>query len=78
MAQPALVTSSAYKIEKSVPLPAGGSGTSQYPFPMMEVGDSVVLPAKGTAAAYTWGKIHNVKFSCRTEGVNTVRVWRTA
>lgn len=76
-----------YEIEKDVPLSAklyaenSGDATRKYPFPDMEVGDSIFAPEdkarKVRYAAYAYGKVHGLKFLCRTVD-GGVRVWRIA
>lgn len=70
------------KIDKNVPLVRhSGDGTRKYPFPDMEIGDSICIPhEKGEGArtaAANWGKYNGRKFSSRTtpEGL---RIWRVA
>lgn len=78
MAQPQLVADNQFKIEKGVPLPPGTHGNAKYPFPKMEIGDSVVIPAVARSAARVWGQRHDRKFMSRAERPGFVRVWRTA
>mgnify|MGYP003149325571 CR=1 FL=1 len=80
------------KIEKDVPIPRRRGGLAafgQWPWPEMEVDDSVFIRAKkgedGTSIHTRvrpgeWGKIRNKKFTKRWmkhEGKFGVRVWRT-
>ena len=69
-----------FKIEKNVPLPKiRGTGGSEprYPWPDMEVHDSIFVTGNKAIAttAHSYGKRHNMKFSCRTVD-GGVRVWR--
>lgn len=84
-ASPKLVSATNYKIEKSVPVGGKGyqyNGPRKYPFPSMEVGDSIFVPdqaSSGTAAnsAHAYGLKHGLRFASRSvEG--GVRIWRTA
>lgn len=73
------------KIEKGIPIPMGAGRKGppiKYPWPDMEVGDSVFFDgepkgadAKQGTAARLWGNNHGRKFAARKEG-NGVRVWR--
>ena len=70
------------KIEKNVPLPAGGrrSGDSMYPFPKMEVGDSFKIDERVIRrtrnAAYLFGSRRGWRFCCRKLDDNSYRIWR--
>lgn len=83
-AQPKIVATTEFKIEKGVPVPntaKGGGRVPHYPFAAMGVGDSFFVAGK-TAATFSgtvagWALRHNVKFMCRTVD-GGVRVWRTA
>lgn len=65
----------AFQIEKDTPLPAS---TRKYPFPDMEVGDSLTGPKVMATSAHAWGRVNGVKFITRTQPDGTVRIWRTA
>ena len=83
MSKPELVTSTEYKIEKGIARPKFNSGRHLYPFNMMEVGDSIFdagatpLTSRVAMAARSFGKHHDVKFSCRSVEGGT-RIWRIA
>jgi hypothetical protein len=69
------------RVDSDVPLPAE-TARERYPFPVMRVGDSFLLPDAGTAknarsAAWMYSKRHGVKFSCRRLE-NGWRIWRVA
>lgn len=68
-------------VDTNVPIPAEAM-RERYPFPVMAVGDSFLLPDAEAAknarsAAWMFSKRHGTKFSCRRvpEGW---RVWRVA
>lgn len=66
-----------YKIDKHVPAPktTGGRHT-KYPFASMSKGDSFFSPTKSaTAAAYSYGKRHGMKFISAVED-RGCRIWR--
>ena len=71
-----------FKIEKGVPLPrkTGRDGQNLYPWPEMEIGDSIFLPGKtikDSNAGLQYGRAHGKKFTARSvEG--GIRVWRVA
>jgi hypothetical protein len=78
-AAPKLVSTTAYKIEKNVPIPtSNGRGQRKYPFSELEIGDSVVIPSKSRSAAYSWAHLHSRRFVCKPVDADTIRVWRTA
>lgn len=78
------------KIEKNVSMPSfkryGDGRPMKYPFPEMEVGDSILVePAKrkkstspGVASARKWGKKHGVVFIARKQECGNMRIWRIA
>lgn len=68
------------QIEKDIPFKPGYR--KNYPWPDMDVGDSVLFDEFATAsqsspasAARKWGRNNGKKFSCRKEGEG-VRIWR--
>ena len=74
------------KIEKNIPIPAPHRGVNRplkYPWDKLEIGDSVLIPAKNKSdketirtAATSYGRKRKMLFVSRTvEG--GVRVWRT-
>lgn len=69
-----------YKIEKNVPLPAGGLNARKYPFGDMEIGDSLFVTERTNSfrnAATAYGRAHGIKLiSATVDG--GVRVWRIA
>ncbi|MCB0654464.1 MAG: hypothetical protein KDC85_24505 [Saprospiraceae bacterium] len=67
-----------YKIEKNVPVPKRPGRNKKYPFDEMDIGDSVVVPAKGQASAYNYARIHKVKFRCVRQEDGQFRIWRVA
>jgi hypothetical protein len=77
-AQPKIVSTTEYKIEKGVPLPRGAGRAGIYPFIELGVADSVVLPMRARQAAYSWAKRHSRTFVCSPVDARNVRVWRTA
>jgi hypothetical protein len=74
-----------WKIEKGIPFPTGyNTRWRRYPWPEMEVGDSVLVPGEGRThttrvsnAAKGYGKKHGMQFITRTVD-GGARVWRTA
>ena len=73
-----------YVVEKNVPISSFGSRTS-YPFPSMQIGDSFVFPKADqkriAAAAWAYSKKSTeggrpVRFTIRTTGDGTCRIWR--
>lgn len=74
------------KIEKNIPVPAVGAPVvrqSKYPFPFMEVGDSLLGKGKEgnklRSAAAGYAERHGIKFATRTVAADkSVRVWRVA
>lgn len=73
----------AYLIEKNIPYQRrhGSGGKPKYPWPDMEVGDSVVLDtyqAAACRAATGWGKRHGKKFTTSAISERSTRVWRIA
>lgn len=72
-----------FKIDKNIPVPVGGSGTSTiYPFAKMKVGDSFLvsnadrgLHNRARAAASQHGRRYKMKFITRMMD-NGLRVWR--
>ena len=72
------------KIDKDVPAPNGVGGNSKYPWPEMDVGDSVFFEVeffngmtKQQVAAHQYGKNNNKKFKSRKQ-TGGVRIWRIA
>lgn len=71
------------KIDKTIPIPSdvGAGRKAIYPFELMEVGDSFLVPAElretAKSSAYSWASRKGVKFAVRTSR-DGVRVWRTA
>jgi hypothetical protein len=72
------------KIDKNVPIPAGGKKT-KYPFAEMQVGDSFFLPCDGEterASVLTYAKNHRKttpNFAITTRKVDGgLRVWRVS
>lgn len=73
-------------IDKGFPVPElgdrkGGRGRpAVYPFHKMAVGDSFSVPLesrnKATGAASLYAKTNGGKFSSKTMGDKTVRIWR--
>lgn len=78
MAQPKLISSTTFKIEKNVPLPVNSSGPRVYPFHQMDVGDSFVGPRKAGPAAYSYAKKYGLKFRTKPIDPASIRIWRTA
>jgi hypothetical protein len=79
------IISTAYPIEKGVPLPetvAGNVGGRpwKYPFLFMKVGDSFVMDAgtsKATAIVASHAKRHpGAKFTTRSIDAGNTRIWR--
>lgn len=70
---------SEYVIEKDVPVPEVRRGAQRkYPFPDMEVGDSICVGERRAAyAAHEWGRKHGKKFAQRKNG-DGLRIWRIA
>lgn len=69
---------SEYKIEKDVPIPPKNAGRgSKYPFPEMEVGDSILVELKQSSAATLTRAIPDMKFATRKVEGGT-RIWRIA
>lgn len=75
-----------FTIQKNVPIPESRGRAAIYPFPKMEVGDSFEV-SKGTyaagqepvrRAAYAYGRMTGKKFTCRSTGEDTLRIWRIA
>ena len=82
-----------YKVEKGIPIPAkrsGGGGDQngepKYPWPLMEIGDSFLIPAldldeariiaRRVTGSLKGQRVHNGKvFTLRTSWKG-VRVWR--
>lgn len=66
----------AYIIEKNVPMPQSKS-RNLWPFYVMQIGDSFLVPAEkylaAQTAAHTYAKDHNMKFAARKQ-----RIWRIA
>jgi hypothetical protein len=79
------IVTTAYPIEKGVPLPETVRGTGagrqwKYPFLFMKVGDSFVMdaaPRKACATVRSHVKRHGGKFTTRTIDANNTRIWRT-
>lgn len=71
---------SKYAIEKNVPFvqERGVARWRKYPFDLMEVGDSVVVPFSGVSAAHAFGKRHDKKFNISKISAAEYRIWRTA
>jgi hypothetical protein len=70
------------KIERGIPVPEHLTATI-WPFPQMEVGDSIALDRQGAErarnAASSYQKSHpGVKFAVRKTGDEEWRLWRTA
>jgi hypothetical protein len=70
-------------VEKSVPVPVRNNarGASIYPFPTMEIGDSIFIPGESgrlaRATAYQYGRRFGKSFTARrVEG--GFRIWRVA
>lgn len=82
-AQPKIVATTEFKIEKGIPLPPhGNSRRSKYPFDKLEVGDSFAVmdgTSRNTLStlANRRGLQMRAKFTVRPEG-SGYRVWRTA
>lgn len=83
--KPALAASNEIRIEKGVPLPER-SPTRRYPFPAMEIGDSILIPVgrddvaerrRILTASHNWAKMNNRHHVNRTVD-GGVRIWRTA
>lgn len=71
-----------YQIEKSIPIPPAAGRTSQYPYALMEVGDSFFVPrtkekSVGVSTSHARNKFPGRKFATRRVD-NGVRVWRVA
>lgn len=82
MAQPKLVATTEFKIEKGIPVAKGRGPGFKYPLPDMEVGDSFLAPGQrnsggATRSAYQYGKRTGKKFRTATV-TGGVRIWRTA
>jgi hypothetical protein len=71
-----------YKIEKGIEMPDYGNSYTEFPFKIMEVGDSFEIPAhkRGSAmsSSRSWGvrQTPERKFSSRTTSESKVRIWR--
>lgn len=72
-----------YKIEKNVPIPAPREKHDNYPFKMMDVGDSFSMGVfdaptakKRSAVVHSYGKRLGMKFAVRRSPVGELRVWR--
>ena len=65
-----------YEIDKDIPIPAGGN---KYPFAIMEIGDSIFVPADAGGsprqAAYKAGYKYDRKFFAKIIG-SGIRIWR--
>jgi hypothetical protein len=73
----------AYMIEKNIPYQRrfGGAVECKYPWPQMEVGDSVLIDKYQTLVcrlAGAWGRKHGRKFKTSKVDAAHTRVWRTA
>lgn len=71
---------SEYVIETGVPIPPKQRGKGpgpKYPFHLLEVGQSVVLPRKAESAA-TKARRNGKRFTARRLPDGLVRVWRIA
>lgn len=68
-----------YEIEKDIPIPeVSGKGRSKYPFPEMEVGDSIFSDNVSIRqAAYAYARRKGKKFVVRQVD-GGYRVWREA
>jgi hypothetical protein len=64
------------KIEKNIPAPNHKKGT-QWPFALMNVGDSFLGTQSARTASFVWAKKHNHKFASKREN-GLVRIWRIA
>jgi len=70
-------------IVKAVPIPKrfNERGASVYPFPQMDVGDSVYIDGEAgrlaRSVAYQYGRRFGKKFSARRSS-GGFRIWRTA
>ncbi len=68
-----------YVIEKGIPVPPEKG--KNYPFLMMEIGDSFILNKSDRLAgplARSYGKRHGLKFRCQKIGPAQTRIWRVA
>ena len=69
-------------LDSTVPVPKEYP-QAKYPFGSMEVGDSFVVPNElrqrvaGAASQYTRRSDYKIKFTTRSMGDGTVRIWRT-
>jgi len=71
------------KIERDIPIPNPRTQRGTYPFPDMEVGESVFFPREedwgrqppAASAAYKYGQRHG-KFFIAREEEDGVRIWR--
>lgn len=68
-------------VDSGIPIPADAQ-REKYPFPVMQIGDSFLLPDVESAknarsAAWMYSKRHGTKFSCRRVE-DGWRVWRVA
>ena len=74
-----------YKIEPGIPLPNKEYYKPQYPWPSMQVGDSIFVPLDKDGAQYKiqsartaagkWGQKNNIKFTSR-KVKGGLRIWR--
>ena len=71
-----------YEIEKDVEVPIVGL-RHKYPFNQMEVGDSFLFKGDSLgkdavkAAAYTYGRRHDMKFIVRDISSTSCRIWKS-
>ena len=79
-----ITTIESYRITYKYPIPGPSiynGRVSRYPFRYMSVGHSFLVPRAKEAAVRTaardYGKLHNMRFTCRNQPDGT-RVWRIA
>ena len=66
-----------FKIEKNVPMPTEARGRNgKYPWPNMQVGDSVVVDYTAKQASYKYAIYHGLTFTARRQDDGNYRVWR--
>ena len=68
-----------YKVEKKIPIPQDGRHGTKYPFPDMQIGDSIEFDREEYhrvySAARIYGYRHGKKFSVRAKD-GKARIWR--
>ena len=67
-----------YEIEKGIPIPnrARHTGLAKA-LRQLNVGDSLLIPAKQKESAYSNARYGGIKVTLRAAGNGNIRVWRT-